>query len=197
MTTFDDRDLFDDEDLLDFEDPANRDLARQRMQVTTPPTVSAARIVMYLQAASPILLPFVLIATRGGGGDSASPATTTTTVPAIGAGGAAGGGGGGGVFLIIFVLFLALIAGLVVVASRLPKLSASVRTQALTVEGLLLLAGLGLALRGSVPGIALVVSAGAVIGLLLAPATKRAIARATSTDAVARFDVRNLPGLDR
>lgn len=199
MTIIDDRDLFDDEDMLDFEDPAHREEARQRMSATRPATVSAARILMYLQAASPILLPIVLLATGGGGGGESTTTNTTTTTTTLFAGTAAGEtqrrGGGGGLIVVLF--FLAVIVGLIVGAARLSKLTSSARTLALSVEALLLLGGVAMALRGLVPGMVLLASSVAVIALLLAPATKHAIAQAATADTSARFDVRNLPTLDR
>jgi hypothetical protein len=199
MTTIDDRDLFDDEDLLDFEDPEHRDEVRARYQPGAgqlPSTVRAARILMYVQAAFPLLLPVFAIATRGGGGGAPVPATTTTTI--VGAAGTTGRqGGGGGVLLIGLVLFIGLIVLLIVVGSRLGRLTRSARTAALAVEAVVVLASVFLAIRGSIPFGLLLASAVAVIGCLLAPSTTRAINAALTADSSTRFDVRNLPTLDR
>lgn len=196
MAITDDRDLFDDEDLLDFEDPARREEVRQKMASTRPATVSAARILMYLQAASPLLLPVFAIASGGGGDGGTDPSTTTTTTIAGSAAGETQRGGGGAA-LLVFLFFIGVIAALVVAASRLPRLTSSARTTAIAVEAILLLAAAAIAVRGSIPGMVFLASVIAVLALLLAPATKHGIARAATADTSARFDVRYLPGLDR
>jgi hypothetical protein len=194
MAIIDDRDLFNDVDLLDFEDPANREEARRRMMAYRPATVSAARYLMFLQAASPLFIPIIAIATGGGGGDESAPTTTTTTV--AGAAGQARRGGGGG-FFIFFLLFLGLIVGLIFAGGRLARLTTAARTMAIALEGVLLLGAGALAARGNIFGMVLAASALAVIALLLAPATKHGISQATAGDTSARFDIRSLQGLDQ
>lgn len=193
-----DEDLFHDEDLLDFEDPKDREVvaARMRRQGNVPGAVSGARALLYLQLLMPIVIPFVVRALRDDDGPRAADAAATTTTTVAQEGARRGGGGGG---LIVVLGVLVFLTAILVIATKLGKGSPGARYGALGLEGLVLL----FAARGLAGGQAAVLSAVlgvfavAIVGLLLSPQARKMSVNPVAGDSSARFDVRNLPGLDR
>jgi len=187
-----DTDPFDDEDLLDFEAPEKRQaLAAKMRRVRLPGTVVAARAIMFVQPLLAMFIPVIVRATRSDA--EATAATTTTTVANQGA----QEGGGGGAFLLISLLFLGLIIGLIVVATKLGRITPAVRNAAIGIEAVLLLATGAMLANGVNPmPLAMAITALASLVLLLSPSAKAATARAVTVDTSARFDIRNLPTLD-
>lgn len=194
-----DEDLFHDEDLLDFEDPKDREVvaARMRRQGNVPGAVSGARALLYLQLLTPIVIPFIVRALRNDDGEGAGADAAATTTTTIAEEGARRGGGGGGLIVVLGVLLF--LTAILVIATKLGKGSPGARYGALGLEGLVLL----FAARGLVAGQTAVLSAVlaafavAIIGLLLSPQARKMSVNPMAGDSSARFDVRNLPGLDR
>lgn len=189
MPVVDDRDLFEDEDLLDFEDPARREIARRRMQAGLPGTLVGARWLLYSQAIYPFFAAIVGIVLRAGDNEPVRREVET--------GSAQQRGGGGGGFLLAFLGVVLFVAALVFVGARLGRRTRSARNLALALEAVVVVFGLAVAAGGQfiLGGIGLL-AAGA-IACLLAPSTKQAITDAHLGDTTARFDIRNLPEMDR
>jgi hypothetical protein len=188
-----DDDPFNDDDLLDFEAPEKRQAVAAKMRRTRlPGTVTGARAIMFLQPLIATFVPVIVGATRGDDG-AETAATTTTTVAAQ-----QQQGGGGGAFLLIAVLFLGLVIGLIVVATRLGRITPGIRTAAIGIEAVVLLGGGAmLASRIAPMPAALTVTAVIAIGLLLSRSAKAATASSIFIDTSARFDIRSLPTFDR
>ena len=188
-----DDDPFNDDDLLDFEAPEKRQAVAAKMRRTRlPGTVTGARAIMFLQPLIAILMPFILGAARRD--DAAETAATTTTTVAA----QQQQGGGGGAFLLIALLFLGLVIGLIVVATRLGRITPGIRTAAIGIEAVVLLGGGAMLASGLAPmPAALTITALGAIALLLSPSAKAATSSAIFIDTSARFDIRNLPTLDR
>ena len=196
-----DEDVFDDPDLLDFEEPNRRAVLAVKMRGgRMPATVSTARIIMFTQPLLPIVVPIVasIVRNNGATAEEAEIAPTTTTTIAAEAGQQAQQGGNAGLFLVVALGMIAMVVGLMVLGVRLKRMTPAARSAALAGELFLLVIGIGLLTRGFAPlYVALTLSAAAVVALLLAPATKKGLAEATVTDTSVRFDILNLPELDK
>ena len=190
-------DIFDDPDLLDFEDPADRarlaaKMAKARAR-TMPGSVITARWFMFVQPALPILVPLARIAIVGGNNEE--EATTTTTAAVVAEEGQRQGGSAG-TFLLIALGVIGLLVGVVVVGSRLKRMTSSARNAALALEAVILLGAGAMMVRSFAPMfIALVVSSAAVLALLLSSQTKQGLAQVNASETSSRFDIRSLSDL--
>jgi hypothetical protein len=196
MTVTDNQpELWNDPDLLDFEDPTKRHLVAAKMRSQIPVTIGAARWVMFLQPVIAVVVPIFMTGIRAGTGDAEETAPTTTTTVADAAA-ETQRQGNGGAFLFGALVVLGVLIALMVLASRLSKLTTSSRIAALLLEGVVLLGAGSLAIRSFAPmPVAVTLSAGVVIALLLAPSSRRAIGTNVG-DTSTRFDIRNLPTLE-
>ena len=197
-------DMFDDDDLLDFETRERRETvaARMRAKRNIPVTISLARVLMYVQLLSPILLPFFLVAINtGNSGNNEAETTASTTTTTVAQAQNGGGGGGGGVLILGALVFF---VALLIVASRLGRASTTARWLAIGVEGVILAISARTLLAGSGLGNGLILSlvlggfALAIIGLLLSPSANKGFQQSAAVgDIDARFDIRNLQELDK
>jgi len=177
------RDGLDDFDEFDDDDGADRPRARAARAL--PTTLLAARGLMFLQAASPLLLVGAGLASR----DVDSATTTTTTTTTLAGEEAASGGGGGR--LLIFLLFVIMMGTMIFLGARLGKLRRSTRVAVTVVEVLILGSTLPRALSGELFGPVVVISAVAVLVLLYLPASSTAFSPPDSGEG-GRFDIRKV-----